>query len=68
MSEVKKESKKKLIKFPFTPGTAYLLKMANGSYCVGEIYENGFDESLTGENISEKIEAYIPLEEIIDEQ
>ena len=42
--------------------------MTNGSYCVGEIYENGFDESLTGENISEQIEAYIPLKELIDEQ
>ena len=68
MSEVKKESKKRLIKFPFISGESYLLKMANGSYCVGEIYENGFDESLTGEAISEQIEAYIPLKELIDEQ
>lgn len=67
MTELKKESKKKLIKFPFTSGESYLLKMANGSYCVGEIYENGFDESFTGENISGKIEAYIPLKELIDE-
>jgi hypothetical protein len=67
MSEVKKPVKPKLKEYPFKSDKTYLLKLANGNYCVGVVFENSWEEPLTGEQIEEKIEAYISLEEIIDE-
>lgn len=68
ISEPKKSAKVKLKEFPFKPDSTYLLKLADGNYCVGVLYNNAFEENVTGNEITDKIEAYIPLEEIIDEQ
>lgn len=68
INEPKKSAKVKLKEFPFKSDKTYLLKLANGNYCVGVLYNNAFEENVTGDEIIDKIEAYIPLEEIIDEQ